>query len=146
MTCIRPFTVMLLFTLTTGACVATTTTSQTWVAPPPPAPEWARPGRVEWIRETVQRTQGDPAGGAVAGAIIGALLLGSDGPSTVVGALGGAAVGAAVSQGGEERRQYEMLVRFDDGAQQMYLYQGYPPPFRPGEPVVLTPRGLMRQQ
>jgi outer membrane lipoprotein SlyB len=141
----RLFTLMCLFTLPiTAGCVAHTTSSTTWVAPPPQQ-EWARPGRVEWVRETVQRERGNPAAGAAVGALIGGLLLGSDGPSTVVGAIGGAAVGAAASQGGGEHRSYEVCVRYDDGPAQIFVYQGYAP-FRPGEPVVLTPRGLFRQQ
>src|SRR5688500_7716733 len=108
---VRAFTLLtVLFTVLAGSgCVAHTASSTTWVAPAPT--EWARPGRVEWIRETVHREHGDPAGGAVAGALIGGLLFGSDGPSTVVGMLGGAAVGAAASQGSAEHRQYEVFVR-----------------------------------
>jgi outer membrane lipoprotein SlyB len=72
-----------------------------------------------------------------------ARLLGGDGPSAVVGALGGAAIGAAASQGSSESRSYEGFVRYDDGGYQVFVWNGYCP-FRPGEPVMLTPHGLSR--
>jgi outer membrane lipoprotein SlyB len=130
------------------ACVATTTTTRTWGEPYGyEASSWARYGRVEQIRETVHRQQGDPAGGAVAGAIIGGLLgnawSGGRGAGTVAGAIGGAMVGAASSQGQAEQRVYEVFVRFDDGALEPFVYQGYLP-FQVGEPVVLTAQGLGR--
>jgi outer membrane lipoprotein SlyB len=123
----RTLSLVLLFTVGLGGCVAHTTTETVYQAP---QPEWARPGFVQWIREVVDRQDGNPAGGAVAGAIIGA--------------AGGAAVGAAVSQGHSEQRRYEVAVRFDDGGFQTFVYPNGSP-FRPGEPVVLTPRGLYRR-
>lgn len=140
------------------ACVATTTTTRTWGGP---GDEWARYGRVETIRETVRRTQGDPAGGAVAGAIIGGLLGSALGSTThydrwgrphqhasaagaVLGAAGGAAVGAAASQGSAEQRTYDVFVRFEDGGLEPFAFEGAPP-FRVGDAVVLTPRGLERE-
>ena len=141
------------------ACVTTTTTSTTWGDPS--GGDWARYGHVVSIRETVQRQQGNPAGGAVAGAIIGGLLGSAVGGHTdydrwgnayyhgsgagaVVGAIGGAAVGAAASQGASEDRTYEVVVRFDDGGAQTYVYPGALP-FRVGDAVVLTSNGLARQ-
>ncbi|HVZ89186.1 MAG TPA: hypothetical protein VHG72_19620, partial [Polyangia bacterium] len=59
------------------------------------------------------------------------------------GAAGGAAVGAAASQGASEQRTYQVVVRFDDGAYGEFVYAGYSP-FRPGERVVVTPNGLAR--
>lgn len=138
-----------------SACVATTTTTRTWGEPPA---EYARAGRVESVRETVHRWQGDPAAGAAAGAVVGGLLgaalggygyydrwggyhySGSPG-GAVVGAIGGAAVGAAASQGAGEERVYEVAVRFDDGSYQTFAYRGGSP-FQPGERVVLGPQGL----
>lgn len=122
-------------------CVTTSTTSTTWGEP---QQEWARYGQVAWVREYVQREHGNPVGGAVAGAIIGSILGGGRGPGAVVGAVGGAAVGAAASQGGSEHRYYDLCVQFQDGAQQVFRYQGYPP-FQPGENVVQTQQGLYRQ-
>jgi outer membrane lipoprotein SlyB len=99
---------------------------------------WERRGRVETIRETVDRRVGDPAGGAVAGALVGGVLTGRAG-----GAILGALFGAAASQGSVERRYYEVFVRFDDGASQVFTFQGYPP-FQIGERVVVTDRGIFR--
>lgn len=141
MRAINTITLALVFTLGALGCATTTTTSTTWSAPPPQH-EWARPGRVEWIREVVHRRQGDPVGGAVVGAILGGMV-GGRGGAAVVGAIGGAAVGAAVSQGSEEHRSYEVMVLFQDGGYQVFLFNGYSP-FRPGEEVVLTPQGLRR--
>lgn len=138
------FTVMLLFTLGALGCATTSTSSTTWAAPPPSYESWQRPGRVEWIRETVHRQEGDPVGGAVAGAIIGGML-GGHGSAAIVGAVGGAAVGAAVSQGSAESRTYEVMVSFQDGGYQLFVYPHHSP-FRPGEPVVQTPHGLTRMQ
>jgi len=130
----------------TSACTTTTTTTRTWGEPYNDG-YWVRYGRVEQIRETIQRQQGNPVGGAVAGALIGGVighsLLGR-GAGTIVGAAGGAAVGAQASQGSAERRFYEIVVRFDDGGVQSVVYEGYPP-FRVGEFVQQTPQGLFRR-
>jgi outer membrane lipoprotein SlyB len=136
-------TLMLIFTALSPGCATDSTTSTVWAAPGP-GPGYYRPGHVAWIREVVHRKDGDPAGGAVAGAIIGGLL-GHDGPGMLIGALGGAAVGAAVSQGSAESRTYEVAVQFDDGGQQSFMYGGQSP-FRPGQPVVMTPQGLAPMQ
>jgi outer membrane lipoprotein SlyB len=127
-----------LLAVSSFACATTSTSSTTWVDPAAPG-NWTRPGRVESVQEIVSRVQGDPVGGALAGALIGGFLFGGRGP----GALVGAAVGASASQGSAETRTYQVLVHFDDGAYGMFVYGGYSP-FRPGEPVVLTPRGLAR--
>lgn len=130
-----------------SACMTATTTSRTWGQPY--GGDWARYGHVESVRETVRHYQGDPAGGAVAGAIIGGLLgdaWGGHHPgAAVAGAVGGAMVGAAASQGQGEDRLYEVFVRFDDGALETFVYQGYLP-FRVGDPVALTAQGLTRTQ
>jgi outer membrane lipoprotein SlyB len=112
-----------------------------WTADNPPPQPWVRYGRVSWIRETVQRQEGNPAGGAVAGAVIGGLLGGGRGPGALIGAVGGAAIGASASQSGPEIRHYEVMVGFDDGGYQVFVYQGGSP-FRPGQTVMLTAQGL----
>ncbi len=119
------------------ACATTTTTSSEWGQ----GPEWVRYGTVTNVREVIQRREGNPAGGALAGAIIGGILGGGRGPGALFGAAGGAAVGAAASSGSSERVSYEVWVRFQDGGYQAFVYAG-PPPFRPGDPVALTPHGL----
>ncbi len=119
------------------ACATTSTTSSDWG----PQPEWVRYGTVTNIRQVVQHREGNPAGGALAGAIIGGILGGGRGPGALFGAVGGAAVGAAASSGSSERVSYEVWVRFQDGGYQAFVYTAYPP-FRPGDPVALTPHGL----
>ena len=128
--------------LSSIACATTTTTSSTtWAAPS--SPGWTRYGRVESIQEVVQRMEGNPAGGALAGALIGAFLFHGRGPATLIGAAGGAAVGAAASQGSAETRAYHVLVRFDDGGFGVFVYRDYSP-FRPADRVMLTAQGLAR--
>jgi outer membrane lipoprotein SlyB len=130
--------------LLAAGCVATTTTTRTWGAPAPPPP--ARQGQVEWIRETVQHQEGNPAGGAAVGAIVGGLLghaVTGEPVGTVAGAVGGAAVGASASQGSAERRFYDVGVRFDDGEKRVFRYQGASP-FQVGEVVAWTRAGLQR--
>ena len=139
-----------------GGCVTTQTTERTMYAD---SRGWERPGHVESVRETVTRTEGNPAGGAVAGGLIGALFgsaLGGhthydrwgnayyhgSGVGALFGAAAGAAVGAAASSGpAVEDRSYEVLVQFNDGARRVFLYRGVPP-FRAGDEVLLTDRGL----
>ena len=119
------------------ACATTTTTSSEIGQ----GPEWVRYGTVTNVREVIQRREGNPAGGALAGAVIGGILGGGRGPGALFGAVGGAAVGAAASSGSSERVSYEVWVRFQDGGYQAFVYAA-PPPFRPGDPVALTPHGL----
>src|SRR4029079_3149954 len=101
-------------------CVATSGYSTTWTAAPQ-EPAWVRHGRVEWVRENVQREDGNPVAGAAAGAVIGALI-GGRAPGRARGAGGGAAIGAAASQGHGERRSYDVMVQFDDGYAQAFSY------------------------
>lgn len=100
---------------------------------------WEKRGKVGSIRENVERAMGDPAGGAVAGALIGGVLTGKPG-----GALLGAFFGAAASSGSVERRQVEVFIDFDDGTRQAFSFQGYPP-FQVGDRVVVTDRGIFRE-
>jgi outer membrane lipoprotein SlyB len=118
------------------ACATTVTADASWEAAP--QAEWVRYGTVTQVREVIQRTEGNPAGGAVAGAIIGGVLTGR-----LFGAAAGAGIGAAASSGSSERRSYQVWVRFQDGGYQAFWYANYSP-FRPGENVALTPRGLYR--
>ncbi len=122
-----------------GLACATTTT---WTDQPSlgGAP---RTGRIESVQEVVHHVEGNPAGGALLGGLLGGILFGGRGPSRLFGAAAGAAVGAAASQGSYEHRDYQVLVRFDDGTFGMFTYANYAP-FAPGEAVVLTPQGLAR--
>lgn len=153
----RPRALLLLAPALLSACVAATTTTRTWGEP---EGGYVRAGRVESIRETVRRWQGDPAAGAAAGAVVGSLFgaaLGGHGwydrwgryhyhgsaEGAVVGAIGGAAVGAAASQGSGEERVYEVVVRFDDGGVETFAFRGGTP-VQVGDRVVLGPQGLTR--
>jgi outer membrane lipoprotein SlyB len=118
-------------------CATTSTTSTTWTA----ADARGQTGTVESVQEIVQRVQGDPAAGAIAGALIGGFLFRGRGPARLFGAAAGAAIGASASQGYAEARSYHVLVQFDDGSRGMFVYSQFSP-FRPGDPVVLTPHGL----
>jgi outer membrane lipoprotein SlyB len=125
-----------------SACSTTSTEEITWTDPQ--TAYWVRPGQVESVHEIVRRTEGNPAGGALLGGLIGGLLFGRHGRVSPFGAVSGAVVGATASQGSSESRMYQVLVRFDDGAQGVFTYQSYPP-FGPGELVNLTPQGLTRR-
>jgi outer membrane lipoprotein SlyB len=117
-------------------CATTSTTETTWTAPNG-RDEIGQTGRVESVHEIVQRVEGNPAGGALLGAVIGGVLT----HGRPIGVVGGAAVGAAGSQGYAERRIYEVNVRFDDGVFGAFRYAGFSP-FPPGARVTLTPDGL----
>ena len=145
---------LLALSLALTGCVTTSTTTRTWGE----QDDWVRYGRVVKIRETIQRADGNPGAGAVAGAVVGGLLgsvLGGHGhydrwgrghhhgsaAGAVVGAIGGAAVGAAASQGRGERRLYEVMVRFHDGARRVFTFEGGSP-FEVGDEVALGRGGL----
>jgi len=120
----------------TVGCATRSVTETTWAARPAPD-ELGRAGRVESVREVVQHVEGNPAGGALLGALIGGVLT----RGRPIGVVGGAAVGAAASQGAYERRVYEVRVRFYDGVAARFRYYGFSP-FAPGARVVLAPDGL----
>jgi outer membrane lipoprotein SlyB len=119
-------------------CATTSRTETTWTAAGG-YDETGRMGRVESVHEIVQRVEGNPAGGALLGAVIGGILT----RGRPIGVVSGAAVGAASSQGSAERRVFEVGVRFDDGVYGAFRYYGFSP-FPPGARVVLTPSGLQR--
>ncbi len=150
--------VLLLLPVLLSGCVTTTRRTTSWGEPS--YGEGPRYGHVERVTESVRREEGDPGAGAVAGALIGGLLGSAFGGHThfdrwgnayhhgsaagaLAGAVGGAAVGAAASQGRGEERSYEVLVRFDDGGYQSFVFPDYLP-FGVGDPVALTARGLER--
>ncbi|MGE5185871.1 MAG: hypothetical protein ACM31C_27630 [Acidobacteriota bacterium] len=133
----RVFMLALALALTTS-CWHGTTTTTTWVAQ---GDSWVRPGTVESVQQIVRRVEGNPAAGALAGALIGGILFHGHGPATLFGAAAGAAVGAAASEGSAETRTYQVLVQFDDGERGIFVFRDYAP-FSPGERVALTPQGL----
>jgi outer membrane lipoprotein SlyB len=133
----------LLFT----GCVGVQSTTRTWSedgTTPPEEQVWY--GRVAQITETVEAWRGDPAAGAVAGAVIGGVLgsaMTHGHGGGLFGALAGAMIGADASRGGETRWFYDVTVRYDEGSLRTYRYGGQVP-FRVGDLVVLSSRGLAR--
>ena len=125
---------------TLAAGCATTSTYSTEVGYDEYQP---RTGMVESVRQVVHRVRGNPAGGAAAGALIGAVLFGGHGPRTLFGAAAGAATGAALSQGSYETRAYEVVIRFDNGTRGVFTYRDYSP-FAPGDRIELGPDGPQR--
>lgn len=122
-----------------SGCATTTTYSTEWTAD-----EYSpREGVVESVRQVVHRVEGNPAAGAVAGGLIGAVLFGGHGPRTLFGAAAGAAAGAALSSGSYETRAYEVVVRFDNGTRGVFTYRDYSP-FAPGDRIALGPNGPRR--
>lgn len=157
---IRSIAAVALVPLLVSGCVTASTRTSSWSGEED-AYSWERRGRVVKIREVVQRQEGNPAGGAVAGAIIGGLfggMLGGhthydrwgrahshlSGAGAAVGAVGGAMVGAAASQGSAQSVSHEILVRFNDGSRQIFRFDG-PVAFQIGEAVAMTPNGLERR-
>lgn len=123
---------------TFGAGCATTSTVSTEVSSDD---EYSpNTGSVESVRQVVHRVRGNPAGGAAAGALIGAVLFGGRGGRTLFGAAAGAATGAALSQGEYESRAYEVTIRFDNGTRGVFTYHDSSP-FRRGDRVDMGPDG-----
>ena len=143
MTLARIATAALCIPLLTAGCVTTATHTTTYTEP---VQRWARYGQVESVRETVREVRGDPAAGAMACAIIGSIVGSGWGhrhnpAGAVIGAIGGAMIGANASQGSPPTRTYEVTIRFDDGARETFVYADVTP-FRPGDPVTQTDQGL----
>jgi outer membrane lipoprotein SlyB len=129
-------------------CVAAQTRTRTWSDQQgQDQREQVWYGRVAQISETVQEYRGDPAGGAVAGAVVGGVvghaLSGGHGGG-LFGAVAGAMIGADASRGQGSRWYYEVTVRYEDGSLRTYYYEGQVP-FRVGDEVVLSSRGLARR-
>ena len=81
------------------------------------------------------RVLGTVAGG-VLGAVVGSQFGKGDGRTAagVAGAVGGALLGREIQRRNNERTQYEVLVRMNDGQQRTVVYAD-PPPFRAGDTV-----------
>ena len=83
-------TVLILIGALSSGCATTTKSSTTLgISQTPASATWIRYGYVAYVHETIQRTDGNPAGGAVVGALLGAFL-GGRGPAAIFGAAGGA--------------------------------------------------------
>jgi outer membrane lipoprotein SlyB len=142
----RLATLLLPALLFTG-CVGVRSTTRTWSEDgTAPAEEQVWYGRVAQIAETVEAYRGDPVAGAAAGAVVGGVLgsaMTRGHGGGLFGALAGAMIGADASRGGETRWLYDVTVRYDEGSLRTYRYQGQVP-FRVGDQVVLSSRGLAR--
>ncbi len=138
---------LLLPVLLLSGCVGVRSTTRTWSEDGTAQPEeqvWY--GRVAQISETVEAYQGDPVAGAAAGAVIGGVLgsaMTRGHGGGIFGAMAGAMIGADASRGGETRWFYDVTVRYDEGSLRTYRYRGQVP-FRVGDQVMLSPRGLAR--
>ena len=102
----------------------------------------SRYGRVQTVREEVRRVDSEPAEDALSGAFIGAST-GAYRPAVLSGSAGGNTLGVFATDDRAEGRRFDVTVRFDDGSFQTFSYNGYSP-FRPGDLVILTSRGLSR--
>jgi outer membrane lipoprotein SlyB len=133
----------LLFT----GCVGVQSSTRTWSEPgTAPQDERVWYGRVAQISETVEAYRGDPVAGAAAGAVIGGVLgsaMTQGHGGGLFGAMAGAMIGADASRGGETRWFYDVTVRYDEGSLRTYRYEGQVP-FRVGDQVMLSARGLSR--
>ncbi|HZX32796.1 MAG TPA: glycine zipper 2TM domain-containing protein [Rhodocyclaceae bacterium] len=118
--------------------------------PPAPAPAVAPPvchecGTVENVREVVAKGEGSPVG-AIAGGVLGGLLghqvgrgSGKD-LATIAGAVGGAFAGHEVEKNVRTTKQYQVEVRFDDGAVRSFTLPSAT--WRNGDRVRLANGGL----
>jgi outer membrane lipoprotein SlyB len=106
----------------------------------------ARPANVESIREVVeQKSNSSPLGmiaGGLIGGGIGSLFGAGNGrtAATIVGALGGGYIGHNLEKS-QTQTVYEIAVKYDDGTWGT-IRQSSPPPFRIGDRVLVTDRGL----
>jgi outer membrane lipoprotein SlyB len=96
-------------------------------------------GTVQGVRDVTQKgehTLMGPAAGGVAGAVLGNQFGHGNGKKimTVLGAAGGALAGREVEKQARGKKQWEIDVRLDSGAQQAVL-SDVEPNFRPGDRV-----------
>jgi outer membrane lipoprotein SlyB len=106
----------------------------------------ARPATVESIREVVQQKSNSSPLGMIAGGLIGggigSLFGAGNGrtAATIVGALGGGYIGHNLEKS-QTQMVYEIAVKYDDGTWAT-IRQSSSPPFRIGDRVLVTDRGL----
>ena len=107
--------------------------------PPQPVVQPGHVGTVQGVREVTQKgehTLIGPAAGGVLGAVLGNQFGNGNGKKimTVVGAAGGALAGREIEKQARGKKQWEIDVRLDSGAQQAVL-SDVEPGFRPGDRV-----------
>lgn len=100
------------------------------VAAPTPAP-CNECGVVETVREIAVEPKGS-GGGAIAGGLVGGLIANQIGKgstrsiATVLGAAGGAYAGNYIEKSMKQSKQYEVLVRFEDGSTRTFSSDSAP--------------------
>ncbi len=117
-----------------GGCYSDTQTRRVYTA----QPARAETGQVVQVEQIVNRREGHPVAGAVAGALLGGVIFHS-GKAAVIG--GG--LGAIASSGSSTRLLYLVTVQFDTGEMGRFEFVDWSP-FRPGDRVVMTNQGLQR--
>lgn len=106
----------------------------------------ARPATIESIREVVQQNNNPSGLGLIGGALIGgglgSLIGGGSGrtAATVLGAVGGGFLGNRIEKS-KTQMVYDIAVRYDDRSWGT-IHQSAPPPFKVGDRVLVTDRGL----
>jgi uncharacterized protein YcfJ len=102
------------------------------IPPPPPARVICREcGVIDGIHEIEKTGQGS-GGGAVAGGIVGGVAGHQMGSGrgrdlmTVVGVVGGALAGNAIEKKAKTTKEYEILVKFEDGSTKIITMQSAP--------------------
>ena len=106
----------------------------------------ARPATIESIRQVVEHKNKPTGLGMIAGGLIGgglgSLIGGGSGrtAATILGAVGGGYVGHNLEQS-ETQVVYEISVKYDNGTWGT-VRQTSSPPFRIGDRVLVTDRGL----
>ena len=106
----------------------------------------ARPATIESIRQVVEHKNAPSGLGLIAGGLIGgglgSLIGGGSGrtAATILGAVGGGYVGHNLEKS-ETQVVYEISVKYDNGTWGT-IRQTSSPPFRIGDRVLVTDRGL----
>jgi outer membrane lipoprotein SlyB len=106
----------------------------------------ARPATIESIRQVVEHKNAPSGLGLIAGGLIGgglgSLIGGGSGrtAATIIGAVGGGYVGHNLEKS-ETQVVYEISVKYDNGTWGT-IRQTSSPPFRIGDRVLVTDRGL----
>jgi outer membrane lipoprotein SlyB len=115
--------------------------AQAFVPPPPPiVPAICRECAViEDVREVEKAGQPSgvgAVGGAVVGGVIGHQVGGGRGKdiATVLGAIGGGIAGNKIEKNVKRTREYQIVVRYEDGTQGLFI-QATPPNWRIGDKV-----------
>ena len=105
---------------------------------------------VQAVNEVVVDGEGKVLGtvaGGVLGAVVGSQFGGGDGRKVagVAGAVGGALLGREIQRRHNQRTQYEVVVRMNDGVQRTVVYTE-PPSFRAGDRVRVVGDTLQPQR